>query len=47
LQNASFAASVPKPIRLDRSAGAFAPSPLSKAWNQANVPGGSVGAVLS
>jgi hypothetical protein len=46
LQNASFAASLPKPTRLDWSGGAFAPSPLSKTWNQANTPGGSVASLL-
>ena len=35
LQKASLAASSPKPIRLERSAGPPAPSPLSKTWNQA------------
>ena len=46
MQKASFAASFPKPMRLDRSGGALAPSPLSKTWNQANPPGGSVGSLL-
>src|SRR6266516_4862795 len=33
LQNASFAASSPKPTRLDQSGGALAPSPLARVWN--------------
>ena len=45
-ENASFAASPPKPIRLERSGRAFAPSPLSNTWNQAKPPGGRVGSLL-